>query len=122
MFMFANSINSTAHANTLKKISMAKAGRIVATAINTLLSGKGEPKSTLGINGDFYLDVNKMNMFGPKTKNKWPAPVSLKGASGTNGKNGATGATGAKGSSSSGSDGAQGLAGPAGVSVLEYTL
>jgi hypothetical protein len=104
-------------ASTIKKASISKAGRVATPGINTLLSGKGAPKSTKGIDGDFYIDTSNMNMYGPKISNKWPAPVSLKGTAGTNGTNGtngSTGATGAKGTSSTGSDGAPGSAGPAG--------
>ena len=115
--IFGFSLYSPAHANTLKKFKITKAGRVATPGINTLLSGKVAPKSTAGIDGDFYIDTNKMNIYGPKTKGKWPAPSSLKGTpgtNGTNGTNGSGGATGAKGTSTSGSDGAQGLIGPAG--------
>jgi hypothetical protein len=112
--MFGTSTYSPAHANTVKKVTITKAGRVATPGINTLLSGKGAPKSTVGIDGDFYIDTNKMNIYGPKTKGKWPAAVSLKGEPGTNGTNGIAGATGAKGSSPTGSDGAPGLIGPAG--------
>ena len=116
--MLGTSTYSPAHANTVKKVTITKAGRVATPGINTLLSGKGAPKSTVGIDGDFYIDTNKMNIYGPKTKGKWPAAVSMKGSAGTNGTNGiagATGATGAKGTSTTGSDGAPGLAGPSGL-------
>jgi len=115
--IFGSSLHYPAHANTLKKFKITKAGRVATPGINTILSGKVAPKSTAGIDGDFYIDTNKMNIYGPKTKGKWPAPSSLKGTpgtNGTNGTNGSGGATGAKGTSTSGSDGAQGLIGPAG--------
>ena len=112
--MLGTSTYSPAHANNVKKVTITKAGRVATPGINTLLSGKGAPKSTVGIDGDFYIDTNKMNIYGPKTKGKWPAAVSLKGEPGTNGTNGIAGATGAKGSSPTGSDGAPGLIGPAG--------
>ncbi len=115
--MVGTSIYSPAQANTLKKFKITKAGRVATPGINTLLSGKGAPKVTIGINGDFYIDTNKMNIYGPKTKGKWPMPVSLKGTpgtNGTNGTNGTTGATGAKGTSTPGSNGAPGLIGPVG--------
>ena len=115
--IFGTSIYTPAQANTVKKASIAKAGRVVTPGINTLLSGKGAPKLTVGIDGDFYIDTNKMNIYGPKTKGKWPVAISLKGApgtNGTNGTNGIAGATGAKGTSTTGSDGAPGLAGSTG--------
>ena len=114
ILIFGNLISISAQANTIKKVAISKAGHVVSSEINTLLSGKGAPKSTTGINGDFYIDTNNMNMYGPKLKGKWPAAVSLKGTAGTNGTNGSTGATGAKGTSSNGSDGATGATGSAG--------
>jgi hypothetical protein len=119
--MVGTSINSPAQANTVKKVAINKAGRVATPGINTLLSGKGAPKATVGIDGDFYIDTNKMNIYGPKTKGKWPAAVpmkgepGIKGTNGTNGTNGITGATGAKGTSTPGSDGAPGLVGPSGL-------
>jgi hypothetical protein len=117
ILIFGNLTATSVQANPIKKSTISKAGRVVTPGINTLLSGKGAPKSTKGIDGDFYIDTSNMNMYGPKISNKWPAPVSLKGTAGTNGTNGtngSTGATGAKGTSSTGSDGAPGSAGPAG--------
>ena len=115
--IFGTFTYTPAQANTLKNFKITKAGRVATPGINSLLSGKGAPKATIGINGDFYIDTNKMNIYGPKTKGKWPASVSLKGTpgtNGTNGTNGTTGATGAKGTSIPGSNGAPGLIGPAG--------
>jgi hypothetical protein len=43
-----------------------------------LLNGSGAPEDTLGINGDFYLDVAfengrpKYHLYGPKSNNAWP--------------------------------------------------
>jgi hypothetical protein len=116
--VLANLTITSVQANTFNKSTINKAGRVVTPAINTLLSGKGAPKSTIGIDGDFYIDTNKMSIYGPKAKGKWPAPVSMKGSAGTdgtNGTNGLTGATGAKGNSTTGSDGAPGLAGAPGA-------
>ena len=118
LLIFGNLNTTSAQAKPLKKSTISKAGRVVAPGINTLLSGKGAPKSTKGIDGDFYIDTTNMNMYGPKANNKWPAPVSLKGApgmNGTNGSNGSNGATGAKGSSTTGSDGAPGAPGAPGA-------
>ena len=114
LLIFGNSTITTAHAGPLNKSTISKAGRVATPEINTLLSGKGAPKSTKGIDGDFYIDTINMNIYGPKVSGKWPAPVSLKGAAGTNGTNGSTGATGAKGTSSNGSDGAPGSTGAPG--------
>lgn len=79
---------------------------------NTILNGVGAPKSTVGIDGDFYIDTKLMNMYGPKKNGAWPSPVSLKGTSGVDGKNGTTtvGTTGATGAT-----GPAGPVGPAGA-------
>jgi hypothetical protein len=113
--VFSTSPNTSAQASPLNKSTIAKAGRVATPGINTLLSGKGSPKSTAGIDGDFYIDTNKMNIYGPKESGKWPAAVSLKGPAGTNGTNGLTGATGAKGTSTNGIDGAPGATGASGL-------
>ncbi len=110
----------------------AKAGRVAAaSAVNTILNGKGAPSSSLGNNGDFYLDTKALTIYGPKIGGKWPTGVSLKGSNGADGKlveksttpsNGATGPqgerglTGAKGDKGEkGETGATGLAGPIGL-------
>jgi len=91
------------------------------------LSRNGVPSSTLGIDGDFYIDIKSMNMYGPKVKNKWPLPISLQGPAGPIGPSGVDGKNGSSGSSSS-SVGATGPAGPAGpsnvqsVSISNWTL
>jgi hypothetical protein len=41
---------------------------------NTILSGSGAPDNLLGNNGDFYLDLNTYEMYGPKTSGIWPLP------------------------------------------------
>jgi len=106
-----------------KKIHMA--GRVTNTVVNALRNGKGAPANSLGIDGDFYIDTLKFNLYGPKANGHWPSPVSLRGPAGVNGANGKAGASGAagkngasggKGSSTSvaGPKGAQGLTGPQG--------
>jgi hypothetical protein len=67
------------------------AGRSASQAVNTILNGKGLPKSSLGINGDFYIDTRSLLLYGPKAKGKWPTPQSIQGptgAAGSDGKNG----------------------------------
>ena len=70
------------------------AGRTNQTSANTVLNGKGAPTAKLGINGDFYIDVLTFNIYGPKTSNRWPAPVSLKGPAGNAGSDGKQGEKG----------------------------
>lgn len=40
---------------------------------NTILSGNGTPSAGLGNNGDFYLDLTKTTLFGPKVSGNWPS-------------------------------------------------
>jgi len=48
---------------------------------NTILSGKAVPSFYSGNLGDFYIDLSKMDFYGPKTNNGWGSPISLKGSS-----------------------------------------
>jgi hypothetical protein len=90
------------------------AGRNNSLPANTVLSGKGVPSTKIGINGDFYIDTRSLNFYGPKTKDKWPLPISLKGPAGPIGPSGVDGKNGVAGTSTS-SSGAVGPAGPAGA-------
>lgn len=87
------------------------AGRTANSIANTVLSGSGVPAKSLGIDGDFYIDIKTMNMYGPKKNNSWPLPTSMRGPAGTNG---ADGKNATSGSLSSGVTGPQGPAGPQG--------
>ena len=90
------------------------AGRNNSLPANTVLSGKGVPSTKIGINGDFYIDTRSLNFYGPKTKDKWPLPISLKGPAGPIGPSGVDGKNGVAGLSTA-STGAVGPAGPAGA-------
>lgn len=81
-----------------------------------LLSGTGAPSSSLGGNGDFYLDTTAWVLYGPKSGGDWPeSGVSLVGPKGATGATGAAGATGAVGATgATGAAGATGATGPAG--------
>ena len=103
--LLITSINST---------STYAAGRNDSLPANTVLSGKGVPSTKIGINGDFYVDTKSLNFYGPKTKDKWPLPISLKGPAGPIGPSGVDGKNGVAGTSTS-SSGAVGPAGPAGA-------
>ncbi|WP_254529482.1 MULTISPECIES: collagen-like protein [unclassified Sphingobacterium] len=48
---------------------------------NTILSGNGIPSYYSGNIGDFYIDLSKMDFYGPLTSNGWGSPISLKGNS-----------------------------------------
>ena len=97
------------------------AGRTSNTVANTILSGASVPSAKLGLNGDFYLDINSMNWYGPKKNNLWPIPISLKGTTGPVGPSGVDGKNGSSANASAGSTGATGSAGsqgPAGATGL----
>ena len=120
-------------------IVIKKAGRSSTSIPNTILSGNGVPSKSIGIDGDFYIDIKNANLYGPKTKSIWKIATSLRivdtrelavpaagsdgakgntgdqgltGAAGSNGTDGAVGATGAKGAD--GAKGATGLTGATG--------
>ena len=87
------------------------AGRTSSSIANTILNGKGAPLSTLGIDGDFYIDTRSLLIYGPKKSKKWPIPQSLQGpvgSSGTDGKNGGEGKTISSASNVAGPSGVQG--------------
>jgi len=64
----------------------------VANAGNTLRFGVGAPDSTLGANGDFYIDASNSRLYGPMASGAWPpAFVSLIGPQGQQGVAGARG-------------------------------
>ena len=93
------------------------AGRTSNTIANTILNGKGAPLSTLGINGDSYIDTRSLLIYGPKKSNKWPLPQSLQGpigATGADGKNGSEGKTLANASTVAGPTGSPGEKGDKG--------
>jgi len=100
-------------------VTLKKAGRTTATAPNTILSGSGVPAKTIGIDGDFYIDIKNANLYGPKLKGIWKIATSLRlpveksvTANPVAGIDGAVGATGAKGSQ--GVQGVQGVQGDQG--------
>ncbi|CAB4770091.1 MAG: hypothetical protein F2938_04085 [Actinobacteria bacterium] len=121
------SLISTAQAFPAGKTSVVvkKAGRSSSSIPNTILSGNGIPSKTIGIDGDFYIDLKNINLYGPKTKGVWKLVTSLRIAdtkelvppiAGTDGAKGNTGLTGATGSA--GTPGAVGPAGAVGAAGL----
>ena len=116
------------------------AGRSSTSSPNTILSGTGIPTKTVGIDGDFYIDIKNANLYGPKTKGVWKLATTLRiadtkevvipaagndgakgntgeqGLSGSNGTNGIDGAKGATGlTGATGSTGYTGATGPVGA-------
>lgn len=75
----------------------------------TILSGRGRPYASLGVVGDFYIDLNTYNLYGPKTSQGWNNPISLIGADGKDGQDGKDGKDGADGRD--GNDGRNGADG-----------
>jgi hypothetical protein len=49
---------------------------------NAILNGTGAPTSTVGIDGDFYLDTTANNVYGPKAAGAWPGGSVHIGAAG----------------------------------------
>jgi hypothetical protein len=78
----------------------------------SVLSGASDPATTVGVNGDFYINTATSKIFGPKVAGNWPTGVSLIGPTGPQGPTGVTGTIGAAGSA--GPIGPQGAAGPTG--------
>ena len=101
-------------APSVSSIPAQAAGRTTGSIPNTILNGKGTPKSALGINGDFYIDVRSLLLFGPKVNGKWPAPQNLQGPTGATGINGSDGKNGNDGKSISNASTSSGPTGPAG--------
>ena len=109
-----------AHAAS-KQLHMA--GPATTTGANTIRNGKGAPTSSLGKNGDFYIDTLQLNFYGPKVSGRWPSPISMRGPAGAKGMAGKVGATGSKGSTGAagatkaaiGAKGAQGVPGVKGA-------
>jgi hypothetical protein len=97
------------------------AGRTAKTIANTILNGKGAPKISIGIDGDFYIDTRSLQMYGPKKKGRWPIPANLQGPTGPSGAAGSAGKSGSDGktiSSASTTSGPQGAIGPSGPQGL----
>ncbi|WP_053003639.1 collagen-like protein [Sphingobacterium sp. Ag1] len=57
---------------------------------STILSGKIAPSTTVGVNGDFYLNLSNGDLYGPKTSGGWGSAFNLKGPTGATGIPGAT--------------------------------
>ena len=100
--------------NVINPIAVQAAGRNTTAAANTIRSGSGVPAASLGIDGDFYIDLKTMNFYGPKKSNRWPIPTSLRGPAGATGPAGADGKNGATANSVAGATGPAGPAGPKG--------
>lgn len=79
---------------------------------NAVLNGTGMPTASVGVVGDFYLDLSSRIMYGPKTSSGWGAGFSITGPQGPQGATGPAGPAGPQGAT--GPQGLQGATGPAG--------
>jgi hypothetical protein len=95
------------------------AGRVPKQTVNTILNGKGIPKSSLGVDGDFYIDTRSLLIYGPKTKGKWPTPQSLQGPTGPSGPSGNDGKNGNDGKVISTASAINGTQGPQGIQGIQ---
>jgi len=50
-----------------------------------MYAGEGAPGSDMGSNGDYYLDKNTGEIYGPKTDTGWGTPLMLRGEDGKDG-------------------------------------
>jgi hypothetical protein len=96
-----------------------------ATAVPTILNGKTPPTTSLGKNGDFYIDTKNLMFYGPKKNGSWPLGLSMKGEAGKDGVDGKNGVDGKDGKNGidgaigkTGATGATGVAGPTGATGL----
>jgi hypothetical protein len=84
--------------------------------------GHGVPASSLGVSGDFYLDVDTGDVY-KKTGSSWGASVgNLKGPTGTNGTNGTNGADGKTVLNGAGAPGAVGNLGDFYIDTTASTI
>ena len=89
----------------------AGANGVAGTDGKTVKNGTSNPVSSIGVDGDFYINTATNTLFGPKANGAWPSGVSLVGPQGATGAQGSTGPVGAQGIQ--GPTGATGAAGPA---------
>lgn len=61
-------------------------------------SGSGSPDASVGVVGDFYIDTDNQNLYGPKTDGGWGSSIDLNGNDGQDGADGADGQDGEDGS------------------------
>ena len=80
--------------STAQNLQLSTSGFTLIERGNVVLNGTGAPAGGTGINGDFYIDSNANNLYGPKAGGSWPTAVSMVGPTGSTGATGATGSTG----------------------------
>ena len=105
-----------------KSVKPQLAGRTATSVSNTILNGITSPKSTQGIDGDFFIDTKALNIYGPKVNGHWPSPIGLRGTqglTGTTGTNGSNGSDGRNAQSVAAVVGAQGATGATGATGVK---
>ncbi len=81
-----------------------------------MLAGQGAPSQNTGNPGDFYIDLEAGNLYGPKTDQGWGSPLNLQGPPGQDGADGQDGQDGRDGvDGKDGQDGADGQDGQDGA-------
>lgn len=94
---------------------------VTGTAGATTRSGAGVPSNSLGVDGDFYLNVSTDDLY-LKASSVYAIVASLKGSSGPAGATGSLGTTGAVGTTGpSGATGGVGATGVTGAGVTGVT-
>tara|TARA_R110000822_G_scaffold276406_2_gene398466 strand:+ start:536 stop:1246 length:711 start_codon:yes stop_codon:yes gene_type:complete len=83
--------------STVQSLQLSTSGFTLIDRGNVVLNGTSAPSSGTGINGDFYIDSNANNLYGPKAGGSWPTAVTMVGPTGSTGSTGATGSQGAVG-------------------------
>jgi hypothetical protein len=59
-----------------------------------IYAGDGTPDESFGETGDFYLDTESYNLYGPKSEEGWGTPLNLRGPEGPQGEQGEPGEDG----------------------------
>lgn len=95
-----------------------------------IYTGNGSPDVSLGVEGDFYLDTDNFDLYGPKTSSSWGTPINLQGPVGPQGPEGPQGPQGPEGpqgpqgpagdDGEDGADGEDGEDGNANVTLYEF--
>jgi hypothetical protein len=90
--------------------------RISSGSDNGIISGSTNPSSSIGNNGDYYINTTNSTLFGPKDNGNWPNGITIIGQTGPQGQQGSQGIQGATGAQGPiGLTGAQGPKGDVGA-------
>jgi hypothetical protein len=89
---------------------------LAGTNGTAVLNGTSVPSTSIGNNGDFFINTATNTLYGPKANGAWPAGTSLVGPQGPQGLQGPTGPQGPIGlTGATGAQGPQGDQGPTGL-------